>query len=221
VSITALFGLYGYTSPTPAPGSTYGQYFSITCITDRCVPYRRHRYHPVRTWHRDCGTRRGRRGLLTAPTSPWGNKSMPRPPRHTWSLAAPLCTEHWAAAYLPDNTHAPDVSVGRSRALPRGCPAGLSPRRLRISLLEEVLLRLMGCSGRARFNRSCEVVCRTSQPRPARCSDSCIPLFSPAACSLRSISQTRFRTQQASFLTSQSQVRPRVDRCMRVDSCGG
>jgi hypothetical protein len=90
VSITALFGLYGYTSPTPAPGSTYGQYFSITCITDRCVPYRRHRYHPVRTWHRDCGTRRGRRGLLTAPTSPWGNKSMPRPPRHTWSLAAPL-----------------------------------------------------------------------------------------------------------------------------------
>jgi hypothetical protein len=41
------------------------------------------------------------------------------------------------------------------------------------------------------------------------------------AFSLRSISQTRFRTQQASFLTSQSQVRPRVDRCMRVDSCGG
>eukprot|EP01047_Picozoa_sp_COSAG01_P133490 COSAG01_NODE_63497_length_279_cov_6.188889_1_plen_56_part_01 len=34
------------------------------------------------------------------------------------------------------------------------------------------------------------------------------------AFSLRSISQTRFRTQQASFLTSQSQVRPRVDRCM-------
>jgi hypothetical protein len=78
--------------------------------------------------------------------------------------SAALCTEHWAAAYLPDNTHAPDVSVGRSRALPRGCPAGLSPRRLRISLLEEVLLRLMGCSGRARFNRSCEVVCRPARP---------------------------------------------------------
>eukprot|EP01047_Picozoa_sp_COSAG01_P000813 COSAG01_NODE_16_length_40091_cov_15.728646_26_plen_224_part_00 len=31
-----------------------------------------------------------------------------------------------------------------------------------------------------------------------------------------------FRTQQqASFLSSQSQVRLRVDRCMRVDSCGG
>ena len=41
------------------------------------------------------------------------------------------------------------------------------------------------------------------------------------SCSLRSIIQTRFRTQQASFLTSQSQVRPRVGRCMRVDSCGG
>eukprot|EP01047_Picozoa_sp_COSAG01_P011007 COSAG01_NODE_477_length_16509_cov_38.684217_11_plen_160_part_00 len=33
-----------------------------------------------------------------------------------------------------------------------------------------------------------------------------IPAFQ--SCSLRSISQTRFRTQQASFLTSQSQVRP-------------
>eukprot|EP01047_Picozoa_sp_COSAG01_P012143 COSAG01_NODE_541_length_15735_cov_4.534088_6_plen_109_part_00 len=56
----------------------------------------------------------------------------------------------------------------------------------------------------------CAAACVCAMPRP-RSSDLSLPLLSEAF-SLRSISQTRFRTQQASFLTSQSQVRPRVDR---------
>jgi hypothetical protein len=72
-------------------------------------------------------------------------------------------------------------------------------------------------SASSRRGRRARAAARTSYSAPAQ--RFMIPTFQ--SCSLRSISQTRFRTQQASFLTSQSQVRPRVDRCMRVDSCGG